>query len=292
MYLGLFPPGIDPHGFWERTYGLLGALPADQLQKIYRHSPVHVLASAHLSKGGRILDAGCGIGILSLIHPDPHCTIIGIDSAIQQITKARELSPGHTFEVASLDKVPYPDQTFDGYAAISSAELFPGGLEPVVREAYRLLKPGGRFFMASPRLQPDFFLTRRRTITFTMGSLDVVKVTAPPHPFPERGYGYWYSAGEIREIVKQTGFKTITTTRSDLMGGLCYSHLLGRLLKNPLSQFSQQLMEHPPGRAASWKDRIGFALLSEESADLGRWQPLLNLLKLAWSFWNVTEAQR
>jgi len=101
------------------------------------------------------LDVGCGTGVLTILAKlvvGETGIVDGIDIAPKMVMKAQKkartagLKIG--FKTASIDALPYTDEFFD--VVISSMmfhhlplEMKKGGL----REVYRVLKKGGRFFL-------------------------------------------------------------------------------------------------------------------------------------------------
>ena len=103
----------------------------------------------HLKTGMNVLDCGCGpgtitLGFAELVAPGK---VVGTDIEESQVAFASENASRRNvsnvrFEVADLYELPFADSTFD--AVFISAVL--GNLrEPTrgLREAYRVLKPGG-----------------------------------------------------------------------------------------------------------------------------------------------------
>lgn len=103
----------------------------------------------HLKPGMSLLDCGCGPGTITLgfaeiVAPGQ---VVGTEIEVSQVALARENAARHKvsnarFEVADIYELPFEDASFD--AVFISAVM--GNLrEPVrgLREAYRVLKPGG-----------------------------------------------------------------------------------------------------------------------------------------------------
>lgn len=77
--------------------------------------------------GSTILDVGCGEGYVTYhLHKQrPHAEITGIDSSKEIIELAKKLHPGINFEVASAEKIPFPDKSFDTVVASELLEHLP-----------------------------------------------------------------------------------------------------------------------------------------------------------------------
>jgi len=101
-----------------------------------------------------VLDAGCGIGGSSIFLAERiGCKVTGISLSERQIIKARELAIEKKvqdkikFEVMNYCATSFPGKSFDiiwGCESICYAD----DKEQFIKEAYRLLKPGGRLIVA------------------------------------------------------------------------------------------------------------------------------------------------
>jgi SAM-dependent methyltransferase len=101
----------------------------------------------HFAAEQRILDVGCGSAWLADHFPD----YVGVDSHPEAIAAARER--GREVLQADVDgPLPFEDSSFDG---VVLKDLLEHVADPVavVREAHRLLRPGGRVFASSPDAQ-------------------------------------------------------------------------------------------------------------------------------------------
>jgi trans-aconitate methyltransferase len=91
--------------------------------------------------GERILDLGCGDGVLTRKLVELGCEVVGIDSSPQQIEAACKLVPDA--RVMNAEEMPFQEE-FD--AVFSNAALhWIQRADPMIRAVYRALRPGGRF---------------------------------------------------------------------------------------------------------------------------------------------------
>ncbi|MGC2791202.1 MAG: methyltransferase domain-containing protein [Candidatus Sulfotelmatobacter sp.] len=91
--------------------------------------------------GERILDLGCGDGVLTKKLVDLGCEVVAVDSSVPQIEAARKL--GLNAHAISGEDLPYSEE-FD--AVFSNAVLhWIKRADPMIAGAYRSLKRGGRF---------------------------------------------------------------------------------------------------------------------------------------------------
>ena len=102
-------------------------------------SPVVELLA--LRPGERILDLGCGDGVLTKKLADMGCEVVAVDSSVPQIEAARKL--GLNAHAMSGEELPYREE-FD--AVFSNAVLhWIKRADAMIAGVYRSLKPGGRF---------------------------------------------------------------------------------------------------------------------------------------------------
>ncbi len=95
--------------------------------------------------GQHILDLGTGTGLLARQFARQGCIAFGTDIADNQIAEATQLAVNEgldaDFQVASSEKQPYPDHSFDCITAMQCWLYFPR--EATIAEVKRLLKPNG-----------------------------------------------------------------------------------------------------------------------------------------------------
>lgn len=104
-----------------------------------------------INENSHVLDIACGAGTTSFFLSNKYnCRITGIDISKSLIEKANNSLTKFNgknkinFEVADAFKIPYPDNTFD--SVVSQAFfILVNEKEKVLKEIYRVLKPGGYF---------------------------------------------------------------------------------------------------------------------------------------------------
>jgi len=107
--------------------------------------------------GATVVELGCGPGFYARRLAARHRTVstVGLDRSPAQVADARERArrdglDNCRFELGDVASMPYRDQSIDGMVA---ARLFVLVDEPkrVLHEMHRVLRPGGRGFIAEPR---------------------------------------------------------------------------------------------------------------------------------------------
>lgn len=108
---------------------------------------------AQLQPGDRVLDVGCGFGQqdqlwLETFQPE---SITAVNITPLHIEKAREHygSERLHFELASATALPFEKNSFDKVLGLESAFHFDTRVD-FLREALRVLKPGGKLVLADP----------------------------------------------------------------------------------------------------------------------------------------------
>jgi SAM-dependent methyltransferase len=100
----------------------------------------------------RILDAGCGLGLYVQRFMAFSARVHGVDIDADKVRQARAL--GASVLAASAEALPYQDGCFDVLFSHEVLEHVPDD-RAAVREAYRVLRPGGRMVIFAPnRLYP------------------------------------------------------------------------------------------------------------------------------------------
>ena len=90
------------------------------------------MIEARVPKGGKILDVGCGTGHLAAELARRGYETWGTDLSEGMIQYAREHYNPDRFQAADIEKIPFPDNTFDGIVCLGVMEYL-GSDDPALR---------------------------------------------------------------------------------------------------------------------------------------------------------------
>lgn len=133
---------------WAGCYADLEPTLSSQ-QLISRQRFALEMVEAGMPRSSRILEAGCGAGVLAAKLIQRGYAVWGIDLAKPMIRYARQLSESAPFGVGDIEHIPFPDNTFDVVVSLGVIEYLESD-ERALREVWRVLRPGGRAVIAIP----------------------------------------------------------------------------------------------------------------------------------------------
>jgi SAM-dependent methyltransferase len=99
-------------------------------------------------QGRKILDVGCGIGLMSRYVGEHFDDLSGIDIAPGVVERAAEQCPDGTFQLYDGENIPHDDRQFDVvFTVCVMHHVPPAQWSSLVKEMARVLKPGGLLFI-------------------------------------------------------------------------------------------------------------------------------------------------
>lgn len=149
--------------------------------------------ASQYATGARVLDAACGTGYgSSLLRDGGARQVTSIDVSLEAFRAARRLGNGNTFHFvrANATRLPLADGRYDLYACFETIEHVDRD-EALLREAKRVLRPGGVFLCSTPNRE---LLSPGNTIH-----------DRPANPYHVREY----SIAEFRRLLEST-FSSVT----------------------------------------------------------------------------------
>lgn len=107
-----------------------------------------LLQKVQIPDGGKVLDVACGNGrLLEMLSKKYHFVGFGVDLSEKMVENAGRLNPTMEFRQANCDALPFPDESFDVLTVSAAYHHFPD-VAAFAKEAFRVLKPNGRLYIA------------------------------------------------------------------------------------------------------------------------------------------------
>src|SRR5438132_11490456 len=99
---------------------------------------------AGVERGDRVLDVGCGTGVITAALAERGCTAVGVDASEPYLDGARRdrPHPNIAYELGDARRMQYPDASFDACVSALAIDVIPE-VDEVVREMRRVTRGGG-----------------------------------------------------------------------------------------------------------------------------------------------------
>jgi|SRR6266498_1403107 len=173
-----------------------------------------IIQSLQLPRGGKGLEAGCGIGLQTLLFAETvgaEGHITGVDILPEllaygaaMVAKAG-LSDRIIFREADVSRLPFDDNSFD-WAWSADCIGYPAEeLMPFLEELRRVVKPGGDVILlgwSSQQLLPGFPLLEARLNATCSGYIPFLKEKSPNLNFMRASH--WFREAGLEEVRAQT----------------------------------------------------------------------------------------
>ena len=135
-----------------KRYDLMNDLMSAGMHRVWKDAMVAWLNPPR-RPGWRVLDVAGGTGdvafkIVEASHRKAHATVLDINGSMLSVGRDRaekkSLSENTDFVEANAEELPFEDATFDAYTIAFGIRNVPR-IDVALSEAFRVLKPGGRF---------------------------------------------------------------------------------------------------------------------------------------------------
>ena len=97
---------------------------------------------AGIKGGNRVLDVGCGTGVITAALAERGCTVVGLDASEPYLEGARRdrSHPNIVYELGDARRMSYADASFDACVSALAIDVIPE-VDQVVREMQRVTRP-------------------------------------------------------------------------------------------------------------------------------------------------------
>ncbi len=158
------------------------------------------LEALQLGPGQRLLDIGCGTGQTVAAALERGVAACGLDLAPAMVALAQQRCPAGRFKVGDAEALEEEDGVYDAACSLFAINHVPDQ-EGAIAEAFRILRPGGRFAFTMWRPPgPSAFHALVRDAIAAHGQGDIPS----PMPAPRLRFG---EAEPCRELLLAAGFE-------------------------------------------------------------------------------------
>lgn len=170
----------------------------------------------HTPRFGKVLEAGCGLGRYVLYLSRLGIDVDGLDFHSESVERAGKWASGHgihaRFRVGDVLNLPYESDSVSGYLSFGVVEHFQEGPQTALREAHRVLRPGGVAIITTPSV--SYSLAYLRAVAAAKRL--VKRAAGMPGKKPEF-FQHWYTPARLASFVEASGLKVVLFGGGDLL---------------------------------------------------------------------------
>jgi SAM-dependent methyltransferase len=167
--------------------------------EVYGANDVHdfartaILEALQLEPADRLLEIGCGGGLLLRDAAHTGARVTGLDHSEQMVGLARERAPGAEVRLGGAEYLPYPPASFTAVAMSVVFFLFPDPIA-VLTECRRVLEPAGRLacYTTAPELRGT-----------------------PAAPEPLASHCHFYEDERLLALAREAGLEDVVVANDD-----------------------------------------------------------------------------
>ena len=164
-----------------------------------------------MRSGGRLIDVGAASGVFVKMAIDEGLDAIACDYSMEALAFAKEHFGVPTLQ-SPAESVAAPDNSFDFVTMFHTIEHLPDPVG-VLREMYRILKPGGCILLETPNYTLHYAMETRWRALMPLYKAITKREGMPWVPFDH--YYHWTPA-LLRKALQQAGF--VEATSHHMMG--------------------------------------------------------------------------
>jgi ubiquinone/menaquinone biosynthesis C-methylase UbiE len=205
---------------------------------------------AGITRGSKVLDVGCGTGVVALTAARLGADVTGIDLTPELVGHAREnaalMGLAVAFSEGDAEALPFADATFDVVVS-QFAHMFAPRPEIAIKEMLRVLKPGGT--IAFSTWPPEHFVGRMFMLLGKYGPPAPPGVAPPPQ---------WGDTTIVRERLGDA-VKDLHFARGEMMVQILspqHHRLLMEKNIGPLTKLVQVLEGEDPSKLAALRQEL------------------------------------
>jgi SAM-dependent methyltransferase len=133
---------------WDERAAVWDEVAASDAFRGFREA---ILSAAHIQPGDVVVDVGCGTGLVALAAAQNGAHVVGVDASAEMLERLESSARTRGLDMLSLvhgdmRRIPLPDASVDAVVSCYAFHhLSDDGKELACAEAFRVLRPGGRF---------------------------------------------------------------------------------------------------------------------------------------------------
>ena len=236
----------DSPALWEETWKQTSF---EEALRFCEHDPLRPLFERYTPPGTVMLEGGCGQGQYVAHYKARGVRVVGLDFAQSTLAILRSRYADLMLCTGDVAALPFQDGAFDLYYSGGVVEHFETGAGPALREARRVLRPGGVLLISVPYVS----LMRRALSPFKSSLWKRVpraEVDAGDVRKGRQFFQYVFTRSEFEQELAAAGFRVIGTQGYGILWGLYDVSLLQTLTEklmhrglDPSSQAKGGLVE-------------------------------------------------